>query len=329
MRKNKMIFLMMFSAFMFFMVSIGNVYAYTVRFNRAEGNDYLKYGLGGTVQVILKTCTTDESGKLDPSCTAIAYKICHAWNNNSCYVTPGSYEGFSINGYYPVCNAQPEESAISISTINNTVFTSDKDYYCHNGTSQHPATDNIGCYVCSTNSNIMKWDTDGNADDNCSSYTKTDKIETECKPVATPSPTPSPSPSPTPTATPSSACYVCNANRYVMKWKTNGNGDTDCAGGYTKDITIDQANCKNVEPPSEACYVCKADSNYYKWKTGSDGDDGCRGGYNKTTLSKDNCIANPKTGHITAVVVLLIEIAAFFIIFSYVSDVIFKKKKSK
>ena len=148
-------------------------------------------------------------------------------------------------------------------------------------------------------------------------------------PTATPKPTATPSPTPTstPTPTPSSACYVCNANHYVMKWKANGNGDTDCTGGYTKDSTIDQSNCKNIEPPSEACYVCKDDSNYFKWKSDSNSDENCRDGYNKTTLSKDNCIANPKTGNGKAWIALFFEVASFMIILSYVSDIILKKKK--
>lgn len=363
---------LLFIALIVFASGIHVVNAYKIQFSRAEGPDYANYGTWEPI--IVKTCWTNSSGKLDSSCLNMIYKVCHAWNENRCWTERGtSSSGYSNNGYYPVCNNQTPESAISIDDLGNIAFTGNKTYYCHTGSSQHPASDNVGCYVCNSNHNIMKWDTDNAADSNCSSYTyngnydendcyqacyvckdnagivkwdingdkdnncsagynkDTTKNESQCKPSATPTPTPTPSPTPTPTpsATPTSACYVCNSDKNIMYWRANGTGDIKCPAGYTKDTTKNESQCNPVEPPKEACYVCKADKQVYRWKTTSEGDEYCRGGYDKTTLSKDNCLANPKTGSVKAIVALLIELAAFAVIFSYVSDTIFKKKKSK
>ncbi len=165
------------------------------------------------------------------------------------------------------------------------------------------------CYVCKANSNVMKWSTNGNGDSACSGgYNKdTGKTEAQCKTIT-----------PTPTPTPAPACYVCKADNKIMKWGTDGNGDTACSGGYNKDTTITQANCKSVVPtptPAPACYICKGNENIVKWDTVGGTDNKCTGGYNKTTISKENCVVNPKTG--TSGIAIAWFAAIFAMTFAY------------
>ena len=97
------------------------------------------------------------------------------------------------------------------------------------------------CYVCKTDSNIMEWRTNGNADSKCSSgYNKdTTKNQSQCKTVT---PTPTPKPTATPTPAPAKACYVCKTDNNIMKWGTSGSADDKCSGGYNKTSTPEK-NC--------------------------------------------------------------------------------------
>ena len=106
-----------------------------------------------------------------------------------------------------------------------------------------------------------------------------------------------------------SACYECKANSHLMKWSTNGDGDTKCPGGY-KETTKTQAECVDE---TQACYECKADSNILKWKYDDTGDDSCPGGYNKTTKTQAECKitpVNPPTGSAAVYFTWFLAIAA-------------------
>ena len=82
-------------------------------------------------------------------------------------------------------------------------------------------------------------------------------------------------------------CYVCNDNNNIMKWSTNGTGDDNCSAGYTKDTSINEANCKTKTP---SCHVCNSDSNIMKWSIDGLKDNNCSAGYTEdTSINEANC----------------------------------------
>lgn len=181
---------------------ISSTYAassYTVVFNRAENTE------------VMKTCKTDANGKLVGDCVSVISSICNKW----------SLESWDGN------NSQ--DDPIRSSEFSNMTFSKDTNYYCVAGSSL-PTAKEVGCYECNDNKNIMKWDTNGNSDSNCSSgYKKTNKSEAECVTVIPES------------------CYVCNSDSNIMKWDNNGDSDSDCSLGYSS-IDKPRSECKTVVP---------------------------------------------------------------------------------
>lgn len=176
--------------------SAGN---YTIRFNRAEGTQ------------LMKTCKTDESGKINDECMSVIKTICNKWSTEK-------YYGDNV-----------QDNATNVSNFTSKVFTSDMDYYCV-ANSSLPTADSIGCYVCKNNSNIMKWHTNNNADSNCSAgYNFVNKSESECITIV------------------QDSCYVCKNNSNIMKWDTNGNADSNCSSGYNS-INKPKSECITIVP---------------------------------------------------------------------------------
>lgn len=233
---------------------IGSTYAasqgYKVVFNRYEDTE------------VMKTCRTNAAGKLDNDCLSAINDVCSSWSS------------YSKND----SNKQSDDS-YTVDQLKNKVFTEDKNMYCVSGTSKQGY--DKGCYVCKSNSNIMKWKFNTKADDDCSGgYEKDTSINEEnCVSVVPDS------------------CYVCDADSNVMKWDNNGDGDSECSGGYSK---TDKAESECVTIVPSACYVCRNDSNIMKWDNDPSGDSKCSSGYTPVAKSESECVPveNPKTGNI-------------------------------
>lgn len=177
--------------------------SYTVVFNRAEGTE------------VMNKCTTDANGKLNSSCVDISGRICGRWSTDK----------YQYSGY-------DQKDPIDVSKFYDMTFSSDINYYCDAGSSYKTA-DDVGCYVCEKDNNIMKWDTNGDSDTNCSSgysFMEGKSID-ECKTVVV-----------------KESCYVCKNNTNIMKWDTDGNSDNSCSSGYHK-INANEDECKYVENP--------------------------------------------------------------------------------
>lgn len=248
--------LMMFMTLIFLtsiVLVVGATYAadtssYTIVFNRAEGNE------------IMNTCHTDENGKLDADCINTSGDICAKW---------------SLDKYY----GTPQSNQIPISEFADMVFTENKNYYCVGGSS---GKYNMGCYVCKTDSKIMHWAANGDANENCSAgYTKSTTIVSQDQCVIPDS------------------CYVCKNDSNIMKWKNNDKADSECSSGYIPDPDAkDISQCKTIIP--DACYVCKNNNNVMKWDNDGGVDNNCSSGYTKTNTPEIECapIKNPPTNDI-------------------------------
>lgn len=250
-KKTNFILIAIFSISIIYI--LGSTYAadqgYKIVFNRAEGTE------------IMKTCYTDESGKLDEDCLSAISDVCSKWSLNR-------YTGSNIQGYQQ-----------TIQNLRDITFTEDENYYCVAGSSQSGYSK--GCYICDNNSNIMKWKFNDDADDDCSSgyYKDTSINEENCVSVIPDS------------------CYVCNADNNVMKWDNNGDSDNKCSSGYSK-VDKPQSECVTIVP--NACYVCRNDSNIMKWDNNPNGDSKCSSGYTPVAKAENECVPveNPKTGNI-------------------------------
>ena len=167
---------------------VGSTYAYdsyTIVFNRAENTE------------VMRTCKTDASGKLDEDCISTISNVCSKWS-----IQPWKGSGHT------------QSNPIASSEFANMTFSQDANYYCYAGSSGNY---DMGCYVCNSDSNIMKWHANGNSDNECSAgYTKSSTILTEDKCV---------------TIIPDS-CYVCSSDNNIMKWDNNGDSDNKCSAGY-------------------------------------------------------------------------------------------------
>ena len=262
--------LMMFMLLIFLtsiVLVVGATYAadtssYTIVFNRAEGTE------------VMRTCHTDENGKLDSDCINTIGDVCARW---------------SLDKYY----GTPQSNQIAVSEFAGMTFTENKDYYCVGGTSGHY---NMGCYVCKTDSNIMHWAANGDANEKCSAgYTKSTTIISEDKCV---------------TIIPDS-CYVCKSDNNIMKWDNNGDSDGDCSSGYIPDPEAkDISQCKTIIP--DACYVCKNNNNVMKWDNNGSMDNNCSSGYTKTNTPEIDCapIKNPPTSDIMIFGVWIVGLGA-------------------
>ena len=304
---------------------IGNTFgvtSYKVVFNRAENTE------------IMKTCKTDEYGKLNNDCISAISTVCNRW----------SPEVYIYDGYV-------QKNQIAVSEFANMTFTEDTNYYCvaHSSLSGYKkgcyvckddsnimkwkfntssdddcpsgyslsssitAEENCesiipdSCYVCSNNSNIMKWDNNGDVDNNCSSgYVAKDISQNECKTIIPDS------------------CYVCNGDSNIMKWDNSGEGDSECPSGYTsKDIS--QNECKTIIPDS--CYVCNDNSNIVKWDNSGEGDGDCLSGYTAKNIPQNECkpIVNPPTGSILMFLVWIVGIGAIIYSMYYYRNIIRSK----
>ena len=119
----------LFNFYFWALLIIGNTFgvtSYKVVFNRTENTE------------IMKTCKTDEYGKLDNDCISSISTVCNRW----------SPEVYIYDGYV-------QKNQIAVSEFANMTFTDDTNYYCvaHSSLSGYKK----GCYVCKDDSNIMKW----------------------------------------------------------------------------------------------------------------------------------------------------------------------------
>lgn len=223
---------------------------YTVVFNRAEGTE------------VMKTCDTDENGKLDSDCLITISNVCSKW----------SLDKYKYSGY-------EQAGQIAVSAFADMAFSENTDYYCVAGSSHDY---DMGCYVCNTDNNIMHWAADGTGNNNCSSgYTKSSTItdEANCKTVT------------------SDACYECKNDKNIMKWDNNDKGDSSCPSGYKQSSTVtNEANCKPIIP--NACYVCNDNDKIMKWDNNGNIDNKCSSGYYKINSNQSDCkpVENPPTG---------------------------------
>ena len=243
---------------------ISDTYAttsYKIVFNRAENTE------------VMKTCKTDENGKLDNDCVSAISTVCSRW---------------SLDPWY---GSNTQSNQIQSSQFANMVFTADTNYYCVAGSS---GTYNKGCYVCKDDPNIMKWKFNTNSDADCSSgYTKSSTITQEdlCVSIVPDS------------------CYVCNSDNNVMKWDNNGDSDNNCSSGYSP-IDKSQNECKTIIPDS--CYVCNNDNNVMKWDNNGNSDDKCSSGYTSVNRPQNQCVIveNPKTGNILIFIVWILGLGS-------------------
>lgn len=232
---------------------LGSTYAadqgYKIVFNRAQGTE------------VMKTCYTDASGKLDDDCLSAINDVCSKWSLDR-------YTGSNTQGYQQ-----------TIQNLRDITFTEDENYYCVAGSSQSGY--NKGCYICKSNSNVMKWKFNTKADDDCSDgYEKDTSINEEnCVSIIP------------------NSCYICNADNNVMKWDNHGDSDNECSSGYSK-VDKPQSECVTIVP--NACYVCRNDSNIMKWDNNPNGDSKCSSGYTPVAKAESECVPveNPKTGNI-------------------------------
>ena len=105
---------------------INETYAFTsynVVFNRNNNTE------------VMKTCHTDENGKLDDDCLTTIASICKKWS---------PYHKYSPEG---------QINQVLASDFANMTFTKDTNYYCVGGTS---GSYSMGCYVCNTDNTIMQ-----------------------------------------------------------------------------------------------------------------------------------------------------------------------------
>lgn len=91
------------------------------------------------------------------------------------------------------------------------------------------------------------------------------------------------------------ACYQCNSDTSVYKWKTSNGSDSSCGSGYHKVSSIKtEAGCNKKDKSSNstssnsnnnsnsnayACYQCSTDSSLYKWSNDIKQDSSCSGQY--------------------------------------------------
>lgn len=258
-KNTVIVFSLVIVAFLIIKVTYG-ANSYEIVFNRAEGTE------------IMKTCHTDQNGKLDEDCIDTISGICSRWSPDSYH---GNYQNNQINS----------------SAFADMTFTENKNYYC---VSMSSLDYNMGCYVCKADENIMHWSSHADGNSACpGGYYKSSTITVEDKCV---------------TVVPD-ACYVCKNDKNVMKWDNNGDSDKNCSSGYESTDKI-QSECVTIIP--DACYVCKGNSNVMKWKNNGDSDSDCSSGYSSTDIPKNQCviIENPKTGNILIFIVWILGIAS-------------------
>ena len=91
-----------------------------------------------------------------------------------------------------------------------------------------------------------------------------------------------------------SACYQCNSNSNLYKWKIGTSSDSDCAAGYH--IMPEYKTQTSCLAQNKACYQCNSNSNILKWETSSSADVVCPAGYHENTSIEE---ATCKTYKIT------------------------------
>ena len=229
----------------------------TIQFRGDTNYDLGRYpGYNGPEDGI---CYTDEYGFLNPECAEAMSCVCSEWSNT---VSTGS-------------NTQPKD--LYSSELYSKIFTSNETYYCISNTSGSPPCDSFStdCYECTKDGNTIHQSAINvtrakvyAGADNCNPDPVDDAFCNQQPPAE-------------------EACYRCTADETKFRWGTNGDGDSNCSGGYTK-TALSYEDCKYV-PPEEACYRCTADETKFRWGTNGAGDSNCSGGYTKTTLSYENC----------------------------------------
>lgn len=240
------------------------VFTVTTKSTYSVSDKYIVFkGVGQHDEEIIRSCKIGTDGKLASSCVDEIGRICGQWSKEK-------HLGSCTDG---VCT--PTYSGTPTATFKTMTFSDDDVYYCVGGTSTGTSYF-WGCYVCDNDNTIMKWFVNVNpSDSSCpgNSWHKDTSITDDklCPPPAEPEPEP--------------ACYQCTANSHVYAWKTDGTGDSNCSGGYTK-TTKTQAECVTETP---ACYECKTDSHIMYWKYDGNADSNCSGGYTKTTKTQAQC----------------------------------------
>ena len=103
------------------------------------------------------------------------------------------------------------------------------------------------------------------------------------------------------------ACWVCSSNGDIRIWNKNSAApDGTCPGGYVKNSSILQADCKTSSSGGSGggttngtCYECNSQSGLYKWSTSiPNADSTCGGGWH--TTNSNNC-PNPSGGQSTEI----------------------------
>lgn len=102
------------------------------------------------------------------------------------------------------------------------------------------------------------------------------------------------------------ACYQCNSDTGIYKWKTSTGSDSSCSAGYHKLNNIKtEEKCKSKDKSSNstsnnsnsssnnktyACYQCSTDPTIYKWSNNVKQDSSCKV-YNKRKdiKTKEKC----------------------------------------
>lgn len=220
---------------------VGVTYAakpYTIVFNQYEDTR------------VLKTCYTDENGKLDEDCISTISAICERWSLES-KITSGGHT---------------QTNQIYSTDFANMTFTENKNYYCVSKSSFGGYK--VGCYVCKDDETIIKWKSNSKSDSECSSGYKFDQSKTDLGEASCAV----------------NSCYYCSDNSNIMEWRNNGIGDTKCPNGYFP-IDKSQSECKIIE----SCYECKDNKNFMKWDNNGNADVNCSSGYVANNKTKNEC----------------------------------------
>ena len=93
------------------------------------------------------------------------------------------------------------------------------------------------------------------------------------------------------------ACYQCNGDSSIYKWKTSNGSDSSCGSGYHQINGITkESDCTNNTINSlssaYACYQCSSDLSVYKWSNNITKDSLCSGQYVERTDIKEQSKCN-------------------------------------
>ena len=263
------------------LLSLGLIMIFSLKGTYSVSDKYVVFrGVGQHDDEIIKSCKIGPNGKLASSCVDEIARICSAWSK-------WKYTGivhYDDDGNFKSCQRNDNGNGISPTTLKTMTFSDNDTYYCVGCTSVGLEYF-WGCYVCDNHPEIMTWVVNINPKDTSSasscpsnSWHKDRSItdDKQCPP-------------------PTYACYECKDDKTIVDWRTSGDSDNSCTGGYKKLEGITEANCKYVAPPSSsaptyACYECKTDKTIVDWRTSDAKDNQCSAGYKKLEgITEANC----------------------------------------